>query len=52
MEFVFFYIPYGLILLRFWVRVLIITASESVFGYFIYPGLFLCFVNNYIILYI
>nr|URX54430.1 NADH dehydrogenase subunit 4 [Glyptotermes sp. 16 AB-2022a] len=38
------YISYGLILLSFWVCVLMITASESVFRYFYYPGLFLCFV--------
>nr|URX52637.1 NADH dehydrogenase subunit 4 [Glyptotermes brevicaudatus] len=38
------YISYGLILLSFWVCVLMITASESVFRSFYYPNLFLCFV--------
>jgi NADH:ubiquinone oxidoreductase subunit 4 (subunit M) len=38
------YISYGLIFFRFWVCVLIITAGESVFRSFYYPGLFLCFV--------
>nr|AIY61940.1 NADH dehydrogenase subunit 4 [Rugitermes sp. A TB-2014] len=38
------FISYGLILLSFWVCVLMILASESVFRSFFYPGLFLFFV--------
>nr|WHM51766.1 NADH dehydrogenase subunit 4 [Rugitermes flavicinctus] len=37
-------ISYGLILLSFWICVLMILASESVFRSFFYPGLFLFFV--------
>nr|URX52950.1 NADH dehydrogenase subunit 4 [Glyptotermes sp. 6 AB-2022a]URX52976.1 NADH dehydrogenase subunit 4 [Glyptotermes sp. 6 AB-2022a] len=38
------YISYGLILLSFWICVLMITASESVFRSNYYPGLFLGFI--------
>nr|URX52898.1 NADH dehydrogenase subunit 4 [Glyptotermes sp. 3 AB-2022a] len=38
------YISYGLILLSFWVCVLMIMASESIFRSSYYPDLFLCFV--------
>nr|URX52872.1 NADH dehydrogenase subunit 4 [Glyptotermes sp. 2 AB-2022a] len=38
------YISYGLIFLSFWVCVLMIMASESVFRSSYYPGMFLCFV--------
>jgi hypothetical protein len=44
------YISYGLILLRFWVCVLIIMASESIFRSSYYPGLFLCCVVLLIII--
>nr|URX53429.1 NADH dehydrogenase subunit 4 [Rugitermes unicolor] len=38
------FISYGLILLSFWICVLMILASESVFRLYFYPGLFLFFV--------
>nr|UQJ75139.1 NADH dehydrogenase subunit 4 [Rugitermes sp.] len=38
------FVSYGLILLSFWICVLMILASESVFRFFFYPGLFLFFV--------
>nr|URX54027.1 NADH dehydrogenase subunit 4 [Neotermes cubanus] len=38
------YISYGLIMLSFWICVLMIMASESIFRSVFYPGLFLFFV--------
>jgi NADH-ubiquinone oxidoreductase chain 4 len=38
------YLSYGLILLRFWICVLMITARESVLRSYYHPGLFLFFV--------
>nr|URX53223.1 NADH dehydrogenase subunit 4 [Rugitermes laticollis] len=38
------FISYGLILLSFWICVLMVLASESVFRSFFYPGFFLFFI--------